>query len=726
MTYEETLQFLLHNPWNFYFVDPMPGCKNVRDRGTDIGGFNCGDYPENVQKTDFYERRKRIDEIGAMINLVQIPFGWVGVDEYDYRNVDYMLDQVLKDYPDRYFIPRFHMDAPFEWCRQHPEELCVLWKGPTDPEEIKDLVGTEYQINIASSVRKEKIGRQSFSSKLWQEDAVKALRRFVEHLENSPYAKQIIGYMPLFGECGENLWWGFYPVTEEHRGDFGITHRKMFYEWAVKRYGSLENLRKAWNMQGLTKENIPIPTPEETWSCHLKNWRETKTLRSLLLADDQRQVDWNLFHSEVTFDAIELFARTIKEMTGKVTGVFYGYTLEPSAGYCGQILTDRAMASPWLDFYSAPKSYAYCLGGDPGESQGPGQSFSRKKLWIEENDMRSSNLLKTRPNDTYAPKTLSDSITCYWRELFRALTGKFGFWWMDINGLADDWYTDETLIAMFKHQADFFKKWSPVPRKSVTEVLWIEDDDSNGHMTTRWSIQEGLRRKLNRELRLCGAPVDRYRISDLLELDLSQYKFIVFQHAFVMPKEKWEKILSRIRPDAHILWNYAAGLLDPSYNPANQKAVTGFNTMETPDRMAHSDIYRHIYHHGPGIIRDDYPHLAIIPEEGQEVLQTTPDQYIMTARIDRGQGKNIYAADITLRTPLLRKLMEDAGVNFYAPQYCSVQADEKLIGYFPRYDVMIEHNFEGEWRNVITGEIVSGKAKIPVREKSFAIFEKLS
>ena len=208
-------------------------------------------------------------------------------------------------------------------------------------------------------------------------------------------------------------------------------------------------------------------------------------------------------------------------------------------------------------------------------------------------------------------------------------------------------------------------------------------------------------------------------------LDLSRYKFIVFQHAFVLPKAQWERILSRIRPDAHILWNYAAGTLDPDWNPDNQLAVTGFQTVETPDRLSHPDLYRHVHHHNVQEVDDEYPRLSIVPRDGQEVIQSSPDGCILTARVQRGEGANIFAADITLRTPLLRKLMEDAGVCFPAPQHCSVQADEKLIGFFPQRDVMIRYTFDGVWRNVLTGETLSGTVAFPLRAKGLAIFEKL-
>lgn len=256
-------------------------------------------------------------------------------------------------------------------------------------------------------------------------------------------------------------------------------------------------------------------------------------------------------------------------------------------------------------------------------------------------------------------------------------------------------------------------------------MLFVEDEESCGHTTYISGAQRALRLKLERELRLCGAVVDHLRVADMLEVDMSKYKFIVFCHAFVMPKGKWKKIRDRINPSAYVLFNYCAGILDPSFSLENQKAVTGFNIFETPNRMAHKDLYKHIYWHETRAIPQDYPLLSIVKEDGQEVLQTSPDGHVLTACIKRDGGKNIFASDFTLRTELLRKLLSEAGVKFLAPTYCAVLADEKLIGFFPHHDVCFEYNFEGEWQNVITGERLSGKVTLPIRAKRFMIFEKI-
>ena len=701
------LDIMQKTPWNWYYV-------------CDWEYFHPGITPEEKEATylEYAKRQEKLDAIGSNICSILMPFWWTGIDTYDFTEFDRFVEALLKDHPERYFVPRVKLEPPPDWLKAHPEEICVYWHGPQTAKEIQSLVGTAYHDKSGSDKAQGLeylISNQSFSSKVWLKDASSALKVLIEHLEDGPYADQIIGYMPAFGCCGECVWWGDWRFQgDPQRGDFGISHKKHFFDWGVEKYGSLDALRNAWNEPELTAENILPPIPPERWSI------SGKDLRSVLLAADKKQADCNEFHSKACFDAIETFGKVVKDTCGKAAGSFYGYTQDPTAGYAGHLAIERALTTPYVDFYSSPKGYNYCLAGEPGASQAPGQSVARKKLWIEENDCRSHHAAD-QYRKTNNPQ---ETKTVFWREVYRALTMHFGFWWMDIGGLKDDWYGDAEMVEMFKEQADLYKKWSSKTRKSTAQVLFVEDEESCSRMIQLTGLAFGLRMRLERELRRCGAEVDHLRSADLTEMDLSQYRFIVFCHAFVMSKEKWQEIEKRLRPDVHILWNYAAALLDPECHPENQKAVTGFAVQETPDRMGHPDLYRHIFWHSPTVIPQDYPRLALMEETGQEILQTSPDGYILTARISQGLRKHIYAADLTLRTPLLRKLLEQAGVEFSAPMYCAVLADEKLKGFFPYFDVSFTHTFDGVWRNVITGQTVTGEVRLDIREKRFMIFEK--
>ena len=182
MTQQNMLDSLLYQLWCFYYVDEPPAQIRAGSDYTCMGGSILKEGQPHKQ--EYHRRHERIDEIGLRINIMEIPSGWVGIDEYDYAQVDYILDEVLKGYPQRYFIPRIHLEPPIDWMRAHPEELCVYWKGPETAEEIRAMVGTSQQDMMGWDGDKkpypdEKIARQSFSSPIWQHDAGIALAHAV-------------------------------------------------------------------------------------------------------------------------------------------------------------------------------------------------------------------------------------------------------------------------------------------------------------------------------------------------------------------------------------------------------------------------------------------------------------------------------------------------------------------------------------------------------------------
>ena len=204
---------------------------------------------------DFAKYRRCHDAfsaIGVNVHSSIIHSGWMGVDRYDYSLTDRTLDALLKGAPERLYIPRVKLNVPPEWCRVHPEETFVYYGGPSDPAEIAALADTPaqdwfgfesemgYPTNGGSGFVDDRpnlngvIGLQSFSSKIWVKDACEALKRFIEHLENGPYARQILAYHVAFGCCGETTNWGSWRAGgENRRGDYGISHRRDFLAWGA-------------------------------------------------------------------------------------------------------------------------------------------------------------------------------------------------------------------------------------------------------------------------------------------------------------------------------------------------------------------------------------------------------------------------------------------------------------------------------------------------------------
>ena len=83
---------------------------------------------------------------GVHTHSIILDGGWIGENTYDYRVTDQQLAQLFEADPAGYVLPRIKLDAPLEWCRNHPEEVFVytLGKG-LGAEEIAALVGTRAQ-----------------------------------------------------------------------------------------------------------------------------------------------------------------------------------------------------------------------------------------------------------------------------------------------------------------------------------------------------------------------------------------------------------------------------------------------------------------------------------------------------------------------------------------------------------------------------------------------------
>lgn len=711
LTKKEAMDLIANTP-NQWYVAPVVQ-KKTADGGVEY------------EVDQFYVKSLEVmDHIGTEIRQIS---GLGSPFDDDFTLLDKNLELLLKDYPNRYLVPRISLKPTDEWNQQHPEELCVYGR-PRTLEEIVAAFGTEeydywgWGRDKTSKSGPGIVSTPSFSSKVYIDYAAERLHRYVEHIENSPYADQVLGYfLGAMGNCGENMWPGDWRNQgDPRRSDFGISNTKFFREFLLKKYGSIEGIRKAYNNDSLQLDEIYEPAPQEYWS-------ETgMNLQQLLLANNPKMIDTFEFHCKVTREALERFGKICFDLSGgKPNGCFFGYLQDETVGYAGHLGIDELLKSPYIDYISSPKAYHYCLAGDPGASQSPGQSVSNKKLFVEENDSRSYHAIAGGDPDR-APKSLDDTITVFWREIYRALTMNFGFWWMDIRTKNDDWFSDEVMVPMLKHQTEFYKKWAPIPRKSIAEVVFVEDEDSCGHMAQCSGVARNARYKLERELRLCGVPVDHLRICDLLEQDVSQYKFIVFCHAFVMPQKLWNQIKAKIDPNATILWNYAPAMIgEDGFSFDNQTAVTGFRTRECGDRELHQDQYKHLYWHGVHLCKQDYPLLDIVKDDDMEVLQETSDGHIITARKKTGTLTQILTVDFALRSKLIFEMIKTAGVKMLAPVHVAVIADDSLVGLFPRYDTEFTYHFDEKYKDVITGEIVEGDVHMAIEGKKFRIFEKI-
>ncbi len=511
------------------------------------GRFRYG-FPEYDA---FIEICRRFYDAGVRVFLSNLPVGWIDEDTYDFASLDETLERLFRELPDAYYIPRLRLDPPFAWMEKHPEEVCVFEGESTDCEVVRELVKAQNVNNTYDMSAEPRpnglqplrlnapIGLQSFSSKRWLEDAIKALEAVLNHIMSGPYRERFVGFHICFGGTCELLHWG---NGGDRIGDFSTKHTDAFYEWAVAKYGSLAALSDAWDMPGLNRESFAVPGAA-------LRFRKPKTLSEFYFTDGNgcRVRDYELFHSESIAEAFLALANKAKEMCPDLAvGVFYGYE-----GY-GHEHLDKILSSDCVDYLSAPKLYDDPTPGGRGGSVAKIASVMNKKLWIEEVDNRPHTAWDPRKFASHVnvepARNLKESANVLWREMCKLEQERASFWWMDQGDAKHRWYDSDELMAVIEDMVKVHKGLYNAVPKDIAEVIVISDTDANYYGGRR------IFPEVRRRLLLSGVPFHEYRMSDIDSLDLSPYKLLIFTSPQLVSKDAFEKIRSRISSECVVLF----------------------------------------------------------------------------------------------------------------------------------------------------------------------------
>lgn len=647
---------------------------------------HSGDWEEHALNA---RRHKALFDRGIKVHSSIIPVGWVGPDEYDYEETDRLLELLFTTAPDILFLPRVKLNVPDGWCAAHPDDVYVYAGGPRTTEEIRALIGTRFQ-GAHPEGKDDLIAQQSFPSRQWKADASEAMRRFVEHIESSPWADRIIGYHLAYGTSGETAQWASWNTSPWKKGDYGVNATKAFVEYAAACGSSYDDVPPIEERFFIGDK--PVPGNRYHEGC--------PTLEQLFYhtESDARCVAYSEFTRDFNADAAETFCKVVKDIVPeKVTGVFFGYIAEPeNCANTQHTGFDRLLGSPFVDFLAGPKGYNRVGPTDPGFGQSVPNSVNRKKLWLDEIDNRTHLNKWCGPKD-YPSKNFEQTRAVYWREFTKNIVFDQGYWWMDLGG---GWLDSEEIQSEIALLSETSKQLYARPHHRVSEVLLVIDENAMHRMRPNFDLHYATVGYTGATVKESGVPVDFYRLADLDEIDLSGYKMIIFLNAFYADAQRMSKIIARTPADCHLVWNYAAGILDAAtgaFGLQNTLGLTGFALGEYPV--------------GGAPDRKDccYPVLFVKDGEGVTPLDRYSDGRIRTALRRDSNGRthimNAMPADITVEK--MRELLRGAGVHLYAPAYCVVHADSRFIYLLSekKQQVTVTLKEPVACRNAFTGEL---------------------
>ena len=425
------------------------------------------------------------------------PSVWKGENSYDFSSIEKDFETLLEADPLAQVIIRLHLDPPQWWEREHPDGCCQLPDGTTF--------------------------RQCFASPVWREATAEALRAFLDWVQQSSYARHLIGLHVAAGGTEE---WFYHRRGDFH--DLNPARTAAFRAWLRATYhDSADELRAAWRNDDVDFDSA---APADLNAGSPKTWRSPN--------DSQPVVDTFRFHSQTIVDDIAHFCRIVKqESNGRLlTGAFYGYHYFVNDPRSGHFALGKLLQCPHLDYLSSPNAYHRVMGEDWPPMVALASVARHGKLWLAENDTRTfkTTLLKDQapeicPPGYYndgvwlGPASAEESVAMLRKNTARMLAGGYGGWWFDMWG---GWFSDPRLTTVLQRTQELgqLALQHDVPAMKPQVCVVVDEElsylDASCGVLTATIIQN--RYSLGRS----GAPYDLYLRSDLGAIQAEPYRAV--------------------------------------------------------------------------------------------------------------------------------------------------------------------------------------------------------
>ena len=474
---------------------------------------------------------------------------WLGENEFDFSGIDRLLDVMASRAPNLKLILNVKCRMPYWWCRANPDDVTRYDSGQPI-HQYKD--------------------RQALASKKYLKDVAVGLRALIHHLKSSPHRGLIIGLAISEGWNSEWFWTfadgnGKFALSGHSPADFAT-----FRSYLREKYQTDEKLAAAWAKPGLTFDTIFMPTPAD--------WTRSSIGFLLDPARDMALMDWYEFRNRSISEAIITLCGVVKEESGGrwLAGAYYGYFVAFSDIFhrlqsVGHLDIDRVLASPNVDFVTAPSFYTWRYpGGGDGVMQAADEFSCHGKLVIVEQDLRTYS-----EKDRYARSarlsTPEQSVAAINRGYGMAIARGIGTHWYEMY---ETWFREPLIISAIAEGNSAYRALPPVRGLTPVEICLISDLRSAYH--TKINTVDGLHRAtvgaILRRFPEVGAPFRHLMLNDLLSTVKAPHKLYIVTNLLVLDPAQRAELMARFaREKATVIWLWGAGLYDGRSGPDQSK-----------------------------------------------------------------------------------------------------------------------------------------------------------
>ena len=328
------------------------------------------------------------------------------------------------------------------------------------------------------------------------------------------------------------------------------------------------------------------------------------------------------------------------------------------------------MNSPWIDFLCAPAGYYRRGVGEPGGEQVCAQSITRRKLFLDELDLR-THLAQESPRAA----NWTETRYLLWREFSKCLMYHNNFWWMDLGG---GWFDSPEIVAEIGRLEQLARRLRQRSEtRSPAQVLVLSSDEAFLYHRPSFDLQHDLMQETLTELQLCAVTVDHYRTSDLKSLELGRYQLVVVLNSFEPDSDVLEILDGKLAPGAPVLLMYASEAVygaDSSglpLKPFVPPSEFGIKFGELPERRFRLEEH-------------EYPlfRIDVSDSEGVTILARYSDGTPVAAECRRHNRTVIRFAVPLFSKWEFREILRRAGVRPVRDGFAACYGDERFLAVF--------------------------------------------
>ena len=610
----------------------------------------------------------------AGVNLVQVDtklnIGWHKSTPVEFDGIQAEIAGALDANPDAAIMVRLHMNPPYWWIRDNPDE-CALPNGEIgiDDGEQDRLIRGDNENSLRASIASEK----------WLDEVSDLLANLCQYLQGTEEGDHVIAIQVAYGMYGEWHQWV---------NDTSAPMCRRFRRYLKEKYGTVEALRAAWNCSDVDFETAEMK-PDWKSPSSLGDYRDP--------ADSMQIIDSQYTIQLTTVEAISRFCRVIKENWSRpvLAGTFYGYYVcvaEQNAPVRGHLLPEMMFADENVDFLSGPFPYEdnrKLVVGAP-MSRGVLESCRLNgKLWLTEMDQRPEGIDYFPHGD---PEKLDETIFQLRKCAFHPIYGGQGFWYYDhrvipkllesenvTNPMAGSiyrkvgWWDTPELMDEIERMQTVMRKYAEKPYSALADVLIVHNP--KGRFYQKNFVEDEY--QLHSSISFAGAAYDEIYLPDLELAEMDRYKCVIFTNCVLLTESDREMIVRRCAGKT-VLFTGAAGYVDGKRaDLANVEALTGMRVgiLCAGERTAHSVWDKCNDAVVENKTMEISPQLYIEEGCGEELLRYTESGKVACVR----RGNIYFSAFQRTSTDFMRAILREAGVHIWCESGDAIQAGCGLV-----------------------------------------------